>query len=96
MYMKLPCCVSPGDTLELEILDIDIEEGRQCEHDYVEVRQGSDVTGQLIGRLCGRGQGGTFVTGGTLWVHFHSDSSVTGRGFRARYKTTGISNAQLG
>ena len=80
------CLISiTGDFLELEIIAVDIEEGMVCEYDYLEVRRGIDESGSLIGRLCGSGQAGSFVSSGSLWVHFHSDSSVAWRGFRARY-----------
>ena len=60
-----------------------------CTYDYVEVREGIDQWGRLVGRLCGEGKGGKVTARTSLWIIFHSDVSVTSKGFLAHYEKSG-------
>ena len=75
-----------GESVVLEFLDFAIEKSVNCSFDYVELREGIDETGDLIGRLCGEGMPGFVESTSSLWIQFISDSSITMRGFYASYK----------
>ncbi|KAK2156973.1 hypothetical protein LSH36_201g01018 [Paralvinella palmiformis] len=75
----------PGEEITLEFEDFDVEKAPNCSFDYIEIREGIDVTGNLIGRLCGQGVPGFFQSQTSMWIHFVSDNSFTRRGFLAHY-----------
>ena len=74
-----------GEYVSLEFTDFAVERSDDCTFDYVEIRQGIDATGHLIGRLCGEGRPGIINSAKTLWIRFKSDSSLAFRGFAAKY-----------
>ncbi|XP_074855717.1 scavenger receptor cysteine-rich domain-containing protein DMBT1-like [Carettochelys insculpta] len=63
--------------------DIQLNEG--CQYDYIEIYDGPLYTSPLLGKICN----GTYFTytssSNLMTVRFHSDSSVTNRGFSANY-----------
>ena len=73
----------------MKFLDFDVEKSTNCTFDYLEMREGIDETGKLIGRLCGTGEAGSLVSTISLWLRFKSDTSITERGFLATYTKTG-------
>ena len=73
----------------MTFLDFDVEKSANCSFDYLEMREGIDESGRLIGRLCGTGEAGSLVSTISLWFRFHSDTSITSRGFRASFRKTG-------
>ncbi|ELT87968.1 hypothetical protein CAPTEDRAFT_224057 [Capitella teleta] len=50
--------VRPEEEITVEFVDVAIESSANCSYDYLEIREGVDATGLLIGRLCGEGKGG--------------------------------------
>ena len=78
-----------GEEIILEFLDFSVEKSVNCSFDYVEIREGIDETGSLIGRLCGEGTPGYIQSSVSLWIRFKSDSSITMRGFMAHFYKTG-------
>ena len=78
-----------GEEITVKFLDFDVEKSTNCTFDYLEMREGIDETGKLIGRLCGTGEAGSLVSTISLWLRFKSDTSITERGFLATYTKTG-------
>jgi len=56
-----------------------------CRYDYVELRDGSSMNAELLGRFCGSTQPSASIssTGQAMFVRFRTDSSVTRTGFKA-------------
>nr|XP_042711279.1 deleted in malignant brain tumors 1 protein-like isoform X3 [Chrysemys picta bellii] len=70
--------------ITLSFRDISTEGGR-CQHDYIEIYDGPLYTSPLLGKIC-YGSYLTYTSSSNLMtVRFHSDSSITNRGFRADY-----------
>uniref|UniRef100_A0AAR2KT71 Neuropilin n=1 Tax=Pygocentrus nattereri TaxID=42514 RepID=A0AAR2KT71_PYGNA len=62
-------------------------EDRDCKYDYVEVRDGVDETGQLVGKYCGKIAPSPVVSSGNqLFIKFVSDYETHGAGFSIRYE----------
>ena len=73
-------------TLNFETFEVSINPA-PCQYDYVEIRDGGDRTSKLLGRFCGNTLPGNITsTGNQLFVKFHSDSSVSRKGFSAFFK----------
>ncbi|KAK6644342.1 hypothetical protein RUM43_000609 [Polyplax serrata] len=73
--------------VKIEFTFFRLEDERNCNTDFVEVRDGADVTAPLIGRYCG------FVTppvieseGNVLFVRFYTDNTIEASGFRINYR----------
>lgn len=77
---------SPGNQLQLSFLSFQLENSRNCNKDFVEIREGN-ATGRLVGRYCGNSLPGNYssIKGHTLWIRFVSDGSGNGMGFQARF-----------
>ena len=91
----LPSCdeyhgASTGEELHVAFLDVAIEFSADCDYDYLEMREGHDETGRLIGRLCGEGSAGSLKSSKSIWMKFVSDKSVANKGFMASYWKEGI------
>ncbi|CAM5129646.1 unnamed protein product, partial [Eretmochelys imbricata] len=72
--------------ITLSFRDISTEGGR-CQYDYIEIYDGPLYTSPLLGKICS-GSYLTYTSSSNLMtVRFHSDSSVTKKGFRAAYYT---------
>ncbi|XP_033761795.1 cubilin-like [Pecten maximus] len=80
--------VAPDRVVYFKFTSFDLEAHSSCNYDYVDLRDGPDLSSPLIGRYCG-----TVVpdmirtTSNILLVNFISDYSVAGRGFTAGYRT---------
>ncbi|XP_059586327.1 deleted in malignant brain tumors 1 protein [Alligator mississippiensis] len=76
--------VSSGRLINLMFTDVQLE-GDSCQYDYIEVYDTGFYGLTLLGRVC-NGSMHTFTSlSNKLMVQFHSDGSVTRRGFRAEY-----------
>uniref|UniRef100_W5MX16 Cubilin n=1 Tax=Lepisosteus oculatus TaxID=7918 RepID=W5MX16_LEPOC len=75
-----------GYVVTLNFLSFDIESGTSCGFDYVEVRDGATGSSPLLGRYCGL-QIPSLIqsTQRSMFILFHTDSSVTNHGFTAEY-----------
>jgi len=73
----------------LEFIDFALERSTNCSYDYIEIREGRDGMGSIIGKMCGEGAPGTFQVSNSVWIKFVSDSSDTYRGFWAHYLKIG-------
>ncbi|XP_027132680.1 cubilin, partial [Larimichthys crocea] len=77
---------SPDSTVEFNLLFMDIEEYPMCYFDSLIIRDGSTSLSPVLANICGRDPPGTFhSTGDSMFIHFSSDNSVSGRGFNASY-----------
>lgn len=77
-----------GQTIVLNVLDIDIEYHYDCEYDYLEIFDGPKPTdSNSLGMFCGQTKPtSTFVSSfNHMLVTFSSDQSTNGRGFQANY-----------
>ncbi|XP_065408356.1 deleted in malignant brain tumors 1 protein [Chrysemys picta bellii] len=64
-----------------------VTEGGTCQYDYIEIYDGPLYTSPLLGKIC-YGSYRTYTSSSNLMtVRFHSDWSITKRGFRAAYYT---------
>ncbi|KAL4624646.1 neuropilin-1a-like [Arapaima gigas] len=62
-------------------------EDRGCKYDYVEVWDGKDDNGQLVGKYCGKIAPSPIVSSGSqLYIKFASDYETHGAGFSIRYE----------
>ncbi|XP_014429200.3 scavenger receptor cysteine-rich domain-containing protein DMBT1-like isoform X1 [Pelodiscus sinensis] len=62
-------------------------EGSGCQYDYIEIYDGALYTSPLLGKICYNSTPTYTSSSNLMTVRFHSDSSVTKRGFRADYYT---------
>ncbi|XP_049840781.1 cubilin-like [Schistocerca gregaria] len=79
---------SRGSILQLVFIDIEMEEMGDCYYDFVEVRDGKDPSGRLLGTYCSSSHP-AFIRSSSnhMFVTFKSDFSGSGRGFHAKYDT---------
>ncbi|XP_078582053.1 cubilin-like isoform X2 [Branchiostoma floridae x Branchiostoma japonicum] len=76
---------SPGNRVQVSFSLFDLENHNTCTYDYIEIREGTDDSGALLGRFCGQTVPANVTTGHQLWIKFRSDYSLTGAGFMAQY-----------
>uniref|UniRef100_A0A3Q2CYT2 CUB domain-containing protein n=1 Tax=Cyprinodon variegatus TaxID=28743 RepID=A0A3Q2CYT2_CYPVA len=61
-----------------------------CSYDYLELRDGSSLNSDPISRLCGSTRPSTqHSKGSSMLLRFRTDTSVTHKGFKARYSIGG-------
>ena len=71
--------------LKLDFRDeFKLEESTDCRYDFLEVRDGQHGYSNLLGNFCGTNFPPE-ITSKTryLWLRFHSDDSIEGKGFKA-------------
>ncbi|KAL8573023.1 hypothetical protein ACOMHN_010453 [Nucella lapillus] len=69
------------------ITDFDIE-GGSCVYDYLDLYDGPNTNSRRMARLCGReipGNSTYRASNNVMYVKMRTDSTVTGRGFKAQY-----------
>ncbi|XP_067869413.1 cubilin isoform X2 [Heterodontus francisci] len=77
-----------GQVVTLNFISFDIESAVNCNHDYVEVKDGAVVDAPLIGKYCG-----TVIptivrsTQRSMYIKFKTDSKIGNHGFRAEYRS---------
>ncbi|KAL8573049.1 hypothetical protein ACOMHN_010479 [Nucella lapillus] len=75
-----------GSSLQLTFQDLDVETHSQCRFDYLEVRENGPTGYQIGDRVCGTTiPSPVNTTASRMWIKYHADSSVNGRGFSATY-----------
>lgn len=78
----------PDERITVTFTEFELESGRNCRFDFVEIRDGSRPDSPLIGRFCERNRPPVIRSASNvLLVRFRSDSSVTFGGFRAKYES---------
>lgn len=75
-----------GKAIILEFQDFDVESSSECDYDYVEIFDGHDANSTSKGQYCGENKPPQIIsTFNALWLVFHVDASIGGRGFKANY-----------
>ena len=74
-----------GSRLRLTFNYFKLQDGSCSTHDYLEVLDGSSSTSTRIGKYCGTYAPSITSSGRYLWIRFRSDSSLSYKGFEARY-----------
>ncbi|XP_020563357.1 bone morphogenetic protein 1 isoform X2 [Oryzias latipes] len=78
-----------GYGVEMIFQVFEIEEEVDCGYDYVELYDGTDVKCPRLGRYCGSGAPeDVYSAGDAIVLKFHSDDSISRKGFHARYTST--------
>ena len=73
-------------SIELNIIEFDMEYQRDCSFDYLNVYGGIDESAPLLQHLCHRSSNVKVTSmGQSMTVKFVSDPSINGRGFRGTY-----------
>ncbi|XP_078391727.1 cubilin [Cetorhinus maximus] len=77
-----------GQVVILIFISFDIENASNCNHNYVEIKDGSVVDSPLIGKYCG-----TVIppivrsTQRSMFIKFKTDSNIGNHGFQAEYES---------
>ncbi|KAI3353391.1 hypothetical protein L3Q82_019924 [Scortum barcoo] len=78
-----------GYGIELSFITFEVEEEADCGYDYIELYNGYDASSHRLGRFCGSGpREGIYSPGGTMLIRFHSDDTISKKGFHIRYTST--------
>ncbi|XP_059488336.1 cubilin-like isoform X2 [Neocloeon triangulifer] len=76
--------VESGQQISLNFTTFELENSSDCSFDYVEIRNGPSGTSPLIGTYCGSTKPPVIPSHTNfLWIRFHTDNSLTAKGFRA-------------
>ncbi|XP_053804714.1 deleted in malignant brain tumors 1 protein-like [Vidua chalybeata] len=76
----------PARRIQLQFTDVELE-GSTCTYDAIEVFDGGSLQSGRLGLVCRNDHRVFNSSGNQLTVLFHSDSSVTRRGFHAYYSS---------
>ncbi|XP_065577284.1 cubilin-like isoform X11 [Artemia franciscana] len=97
LYPHLVSCAwvittRPGKVLNVTFTRFNIEGStvNQCLFDWLQIHEGEDVQGKLLGKFCGTALplGGNFnTTHDSLYLWFRSDHSTAGNGFQLSWNT---------
>ncbi|XP_030055456.1 cubilin isoform X1 [Microcaecilia unicolor] len=80
---------TPGLLITFAFGTLSIEHHDSCNYDYLEIRDGLLPQDAVLGKFCSSGSPSPVqTTGPYAWIHFHSDSTVTDRGFHITYTTS--------
>ncbi|XP_032366699.1 cubilin [Etheostoma spectabile] len=78
--------VDPNHRVLFNFSDLDIEPHSNCSWDYVAIHDGPSISSALLARVCGTTLPPPITsTQNTIYVRFRSDSSLSHRGFSARF-----------
>ncbi|KAK9540589.1 hypothetical protein VZT92_003031 [Zoarces viviparus] len=78
-----------GYGIELSFITFEVEEEADCGYDYIELYNGYDANSHRLGRFCGSGpREGIYSPGGAMLIRFHSDDTISKKGFHIRYTST--------
>ncbi|KAK2888337.1 bone morphogenetic protein 1-like isoform X1 [Channa argus] len=78
-----------GYGVEIIFQVFEIEEEADCGYDYVELYDGADIKSPRLGRYCGSGTPEeVYSAGDAIVLKFHSDDSISRKGFHVRYTST--------
>ncbi|KAJ8389047.1 hypothetical protein AAFF_G00124440 [Aldrovandia affinis] len=81
--------VNPGLLIQFAFGTLSLEQHPNCNFDYLEIRDGLLSEDPVLGKYCSTGSPPPVqTTGPAAWVHFHSDYSVSDRGFHITYTTS--------
>ncbi|XP_035848862.1 low-density lipoprotein receptor-related protein 12 isoform X2 [Sander lucioperca] len=75
----------PGDAITLSFQDFDLQGSHRCSADWMSVSSYRSLDGL---RVCGSSLPPPYISSQDhVWIHFHSDDNLTGKGFRLSYVT---------
>ncbi|XP_031132845.1 dorsal-ventral patterning tolloid-like protein 1 isoform X1 [Sander lucioperca] len=78
-----------GYGIELSFITFEVEEEADCGYDYIELYNGYDADSHRLGRFCGSGpREEIYSPGGAMLIRFHSDDTISKKGFHIRYTST--------
>ncbi|KAM9307657.1 cubilin [Gastrophryne carolinensis] len=79
----------PGLYITFAFGTLSLEHHESCENDYLEIWDGLESQDTLLGKYCSTQSPAPLQTSGPYaWVHFHSDATLTDRGFHISYTTS--------
>ncbi|KAF6722152.1 Cubilin [Oryzias melastigma] len=81
--------VNPGLLITFAFGTLNLESHPNCSYDFLEIRDGLLPADPVLGKFCSTGTPAPLQTTGPFaWIHFHSDLSVSDRGFHITYTTS--------
>ncbi|XP_077347020.1 cubilin isoform X1 [Lithobates pipiens] len=84
---------APGLYITFAFGTLSLEHHATCENDYLEIRDGLLPQDTLLDKYCSTQSPAPLQTSGPYaWIHFHSDSALTDRGFQINYVTSSSGN----
>ncbi|KAK2582771.1 hypothetical protein KPH14_005036 [Odynerus spinipes] len=78
--------VAAGSTVQLVIVDLELEHHTRCRFDYVEISEGTART-RNAERYCSNHPPIIITKSNVVTVRFHSDFTASARGFHIKYET---------
>ncbi|XP_018596987.1 low-density lipoprotein receptor-related protein 12 [Scleropages formosus] len=76
---------NPGEIITISFQDFEIQSSRRCGSDWVSIGTYKNLDGY---RACGSSIPAPYISSQDhVWIKFHSDDSLTGKGFRLAYIT---------
>ncbi|XP_035743302.1 cubilin-like [Vespa mandarinia] len=78
--------VAAGNTVELVIIDLDLEDHAKCRYDYVEIFEGTSRT-RNVERYCHTHPSIINTKSNIVTIRFRSDFTISARGFHIKYET---------
>lgn len=72
--------------IKMEFIEFNVENHLNCDFDYMEIFDGTDINAPYLGKWCSTNSPGTVIAGneeGALTVYFYSNSSVVKPGWKA-------------
>ncbi|XP_048244242.1 deleted in malignant brain tumors 1 protein-like isoform X2 [Haliotis rufescens] len=84
-----------GSTITVQVLFLDMERRPSCKNDYLLFKDGNTTNAPTLAKICRNTSTPITNSGNHMIISFHSDMSVTGRGFRLQYSAgpvCGLSN----
>ncbi|XP_030624670.1 LOW QUALITY PROTEIN: cubilin [Chanos chanos] len=81
--------VNPGLLITFAFGTLSMEHHDDCNYDFLEIRDGLLPEDPVLGKYCSSGSPPpVHTTGPAAWIHFHSDSVISDRGFHITYTTS--------
>ncbi|KAF4095682.1 cubilin isoform X1 [Onychostoma macrolepis] len=81
--------VNPGLLITFAFGTLSLEHHDNCNFDYLELRDGLLPEDPVLGKYCSTASPPPLqTTGPSAWIHFHSDFSISDRGFHITYTTS--------
>ncbi|XP_076146859.1 cubilin [Alosa pseudoharengus] len=81
--------VNPGLLITFAFGTLSIEQHPDCNFDFLEIRDGLLPDDPVLGKHCTTGSPPPLrTTGPAAWIHFHTDFSISDRGFHITYTTS--------
>ena len=87
----------PGRQIVLNFTSFVVETHRDCNFDYLEIRNGGTRFSPLVGRYCGTQLNGRRIPGHSnqMYLRFKTDASQSGPGFLAAWTATATGTVLL-